>query len=63
MSELDTPRQFPWAPVMACLALVAGAGLAVGGIYLLAGPGWAMLAGALPCFLFAAVILRGLYRG
>lgn len=46
--------------VIASLALVSGAGLIVGGTYLLAGPGWAMLAGACPLLLIGAVLLRGL---
>lgn len=48
------------ALVVACLALVAGSGLAVGGVYELAGPGWALVAGATPCFVVAWLILRGL---
>lgn len=64
MSEREprAPSTFPWAAVTACLAVLSGVGLAVGGVYLLAGPGWAMLAGAAPCFLLSAVILRGLLR-
>lgn len=48
------------AVAVSCLALVAGSGLAVGGVYELAGPGWALLAGAAPCFIVSWLILRGL---
>lgn len=46
-------------PAAALLALVLGAALAIGGVYVLAGAGWAMLAGSAPCFGLAGVILRG----
>lgn len=51
------------AVITCCAAFVAGSGLAVYGVFLLAGAGWAMLAAALPCFLLSAIILRGLLRG
>jgi hypothetical protein len=44
----------------ALLALAAGAVLAIAGVYVLAGPGWALLAGSAPCFGLFAVIQRGL---
>jgi hypothetical protein len=43
----------------ALLALVLGAALAIGGVYVLAGSGWAMLAASVPCFGLAGAILRG----
>lgn len=46
----------------ALLALLAGAGLAIAGVYQLAGTGWALIAGAVPLLLLAATILRGLHR-
>lgn len=46
----------------ALLALLTGAGLAIAGVYLLAGLGWALIAGAVPLLLLAATILRGLHR-
>lgn len=46
----------------ALLALLAGAGLAIAGVYRLAGLGWALIAGAVPLLLLAATILRGLHR-
>ena len=49
-------------PLLALLALLAGCALAVSGVYLLAGTGWALLAGAVPPLLFAMIILRGLKR-
>lgn len=49
-------------PVIASLALVSGLGLAVAGVYVLAGVGWALLAGAAPLLLLAAVLIRGLLR-
>ena len=46
----------------ALLALLAGAGLAIAGVYQLAGLGWALIAGAVALLLLAATILRGLHR-
>lgn len=48
--------------LIALLAVVLGAGLAIAGVYLLAGPGWALIAGAVPPLLLALIILRGLHR-
>ena len=42
------------------LAALVGVGLAVGGIFILAGMGWALIAGSVPCVLFACVLFRGL---
>lgn len=50
----------PWALICACLAFTCGATLAVGGVFVLLGLGWALLAGALPCLLLSIVIARGL---
>lgn len=47
---------------VALLSLVLGAGLAVAGIYLLAGLGWSLIGGAVPMLLLSLVILRGLHR-
>lgn len=47
---------------VAVLVLLVGTGLAVAGVYLLAGPGWALIAGALPFLVFALVIFRGVRR-
>lgn len=46
----------------ALLALLVGSGLAIAGVYQLAGLGWALIAGAVPLLLLAATILRGLHR-
>ena len=45
--------------------LIAGLGfaLAVAGVYMLVGNGWALLAAAASCFLSAAFIRRGLTGG
>lgn len=49
------------APLTAAgLFMLVGCGLLVAGIYELAGQGWALLAGAIPCILLSVVILRGL---
>jgi hypothetical protein len=46
--------------VVAAFTMLAGIGLAVCGIYVLAGFGWALLAGAAPLLLLSAVLVRGL---
>lgn len=48
--------------VVASLSLLAGIALAVSGVYVLAGTGWALLAGAAPLLLLAAVLIRGMVR-
>jgi hypothetical protein len=48
-------------PQLAALAsLGAGTALAVAGVAVLAGLGWALIAAAVPCFGLFAVIQRGL---
>lgn len=47
---------------VATVALLAGIGLAVSGVYVLTGAGWALLAGAVPLLLLSAVLIRGLLR-
>ncbi|MGQ4661335.1 hypothetical protein [Lysobacter sp. F6437] len=49
--------------LVALLLMALGFGLAVTGVFVLAGAGWALLAGALGPFLFAGMILRGAARG
>lgn len=44
----------------AILALFVGCGLAIYGVYLLAGAGWACLTGAAPLLILGLVLLRGL---
>jgi hypothetical protein len=44
------------------LVLLTGIGLAVAGVYVLAGVGWALIAGSAPLLLLAAVLIRGLLR-
>lgn len=43
---------------IACVG--TGAVLGVAGVYVLAGGGWALIAGAVVCFGLAAVLFRGL---
>lgn len=45
---------------MALASTVAGASLAMGGVYILAGPGWTLIAGSVSCFGLAAVLFKGL---
>jgi hypothetical protein len=49
--------------VIAVAAAAAGVALGVSGVYVLAGGGWALIAGAAACFGLAAVLLRGLPDG
>lgn len=46
------------ALAIACVG--AGAALAVTGVFILAGVGWALISGAVACFGLAAVLFRGL---
>lgn len=48
---------------VAVASAVAGVGLAVGGVFVLAGAGWAMLTGALPLIGISMITFRGLMRG
>lgn len=48
--------------VVFVLVVIAGTGLACAGIFLLYGAGWALLVGAVPFLLLAAVLARGLTR-
>ena len=45
---------------VATASLLSGIGLAVAGVFLLCGLAWALLAGAVPLLLLAAVLMRGL---
>lgn len=44
---------------LAALALLVGSGLAVAGVFLLAGAGWACITGAVPLLLIGFMLLRG----
>ena len=46
--------------VVALVALVLGIALVLGGVYLLAGAGWTLLAGGVPCLAVAGMIFRGI---
>lgn len=48
---------------VALILLALGASMAVAGVYILFGTGWALIAGAVPVIALAATILRGLKRG
>ena len=47
-------------PAVAVACSLAGVGLAVASVFLLCGLAWALLAGAVPLLLLAAVLIRGL---
>ena len=50
------------APFIAAVSLLLGAGMAVAGVYVLAGLGWALLSGSAPFLLLFVVLARGLIR-
>jgi hypothetical protein len=51
-----------WPTLLAFASLLIGVGLAVYGVLLLAGLGWALIAAALPFLLLATILIRGLIR-
>jgi len=48
---------------MAAVAILVGCGLAVAGVHVLFGLGWALLAGAVPTLATGFLILRGVIDG
>lgn len=48
--------------VVALVSALLGCASLLAGVYLLAGPGWALVGGGLSFLVFALVILRGLGR-
>jgi hypothetical protein len=50
------------AAAVGLLCLTVGAGLAVAGTYLLAGTGWALVAGSVPFMAIGAMVIRGMSR-
>lgn len=50
----------PRAVLTAFLLMFVGSALAIAGVFVLHGLGWALLTGVAPCFVVAWVILRGL---
>lgn len=48
---------------LAFAALLCGGGLAIAGVHILAGFGWAMIAAAVPLLAAGAVLLRGVIYG
>lgn len=59
MSQKPVKREIPWVAISLCLLLLAGTGLLVGGVYELAGRGWALISAAVACLLPAGVLIRG----
>ena len=57
-----SPQPTTVASVLAAASGIIGASLAVAGVYVLAGFGWALLAGAVPLIGFAAILTKGLSR-
>lgn len=49
--------------VAALGAIATGTALAVAGVFVLAGIGWALIAAALPCFGLVGMIQKGLRNG
>lgn len=47
----------------AVVSSLAGVGLTISGVYILAGTGWAFLAGAVPLLVLSGVLIRGLIHG
>ena len=47
---------------VAVASFLAGSGLAVAGVYILFGSGWALLAGAVPFLILAVTLIRGLHE-
>lgn len=58
---MKLPRPSP--AVIASVATLGGCGLAVGGVFVLAGVGWALLAGSAPLLTLGVVMFRGMSRG
>ncbi len=56
----DDEDPIAYSLVTALLFALIGTGLAVAGIFMLFGAGWAMLAAALPLIVLSGVLLRGL---
>jgi hypothetical protein len=48
---------------VAALTGAAGCALAIGGVYILAGTGWALIAAAGPLVLVSILLLRGIANG
>jgi len=48
------------AIILLALVLLAGVAMLGGGVYLLAGPGWCLVSGAVVSFVVAGYLLRGI---
>lgn len=48
------------AIILLALALLAGIAMLAGGVYLLAGPGWCLISGAVVSFVVAGYLTRGI---
>jgi len=57
------PQPATVASMLAAASGVVGAGLAVAGVYVLAGLGWALLIGSFFALGLAAILIKGLNRG
>lgn len=61
-NKQDTPRGTDLALLIFCLALF-GAGMISAGVFILAGPGWCLIASGLIAVCAAAFLRRGLTNG
>jgi len=52
----------PSPAAIAAATFFLGASLAVAGVYVLAGIGWALIASSVPALLLASILIRGLLR-
>ncbi len=48
------------AIILLVLLLLAGVAMLAGGVYLLAGPGWCLISGAIVTFVVSICLLRGI---
>lgn len=53
-------RELPWAAIFLLVLLSAGQSLLVAGVYVLAGLGWSLIAGAVTCLVPAGILARGM---
>lgn len=60
---VDADEKAAYATTLALVIGLVGVCMAVGGIHLLFGLGWSLIAGAVPTVGLSALIFRGLQRG
>lgn len=65
IGEQPAPQESPatYAVGVALLVALCGVVMAVGGVLLLFGTGWALIAASVPALVLAALMFRGLTRG